>query len=141
MSSHPVITVGLLVLAVGLWLLLVRRWRRDWPIVTAAVEMRPPDSSWGWFHGDLLYRGEKKEPWALYEYSGAPRSCRIAPTFTASGGPFLLWTSKPNSKEISVRVNPHSPDHAYPANSAKEWPYFLGLGALLVLIGAALSAN
>ncbi len=141
MSSHPVTTIGLLVLAVGLWLLLVRWWRRDWPIVIAAVEMRSPARSWGWFHGDLLYRGEKKEAWAVYEYSGAPQSCRIAPTFVISGGPFLLWNSDPSSNEISVRVNPHQPGSAYPAKSAKEWPYILGLGALLVLIGVALSAT
>ena len=128
-------------MAVGLWLLLVRWWRRNWPIVIAAVEMRSPDRSWGWFHGDLLYRGEKKEAWAVYEYSGTQQSCRIKPSVVLSGGPFLLWTSKPKSSEISVRVNPQYPDRAYPASNAREWPYFVAIGAILALVGVALSAN
>ena len=140
-SSYHIIVAGLLVSAVGLWYLLVRRWRKDWPTVDALVELRAPDRSWGWLHGELLYWGEKKEAWAVYSYSDKSQSCRITPTFSVTGGPFLLWTSKPRSNRISVRVNPNQPEYAYPADDGNGWPYIVIVGVLLVLTGVALSAN
>jgi len=124
-----ILTIGLLLIAFGLYAILVRRWRKDWPTVRGTVERRVPDRSWRCFGGDLLYRGKQEESWVVYEYLGEEFSYRLQERMHISAGPFLIWSSKLRPGNLEISVNPNKPSKAYQANETAgwEWPIIVGI--------------
>ena len=136
-----VMTVGLVLIALGLYALLVRLQRNTWPITEGKVEWRIPDTTWRWYSGDLLYRGKKEEAWVSYEYQNERYSCRLEEKMIIYGGGFLLWGSKPSRGLMTIRVNPNKPSKAYPTNDLREWKYLLGTGVIVVFCAIIWSAT
>ncbi len=134
-------TIGLVLIALGLYALLVRLRRSKWPITEGKIEWRVPEKPWRWFSGEFLYRGKKEEAWVSYEYQNQAYACRLKEKIIVYGGGLLLWSSKPNQGQMTIRVNPNKPSEAYSVNDLFEWKYYLGAGVLLVLFAVIWPAN
>jgi hypothetical protein len=115
--------------------------RKVWPTVSATIERRPASKPWRCLGGDLLYQRGTSEHWAKYTFGGRPYEARLEDKAYIVVGPFLVWRTARPQGPTTLHVNPADPRRVSTLGDSASWPWIVGVGAAIALLGLALSAN